>query len=228
MSRAEEHVHKRGLAHKIPLSWSTAKTYRGHSGAYAMKEEVARLPSRLSTKGKIPCCNGVEKYGALTFSARLCCTELRPNCGELPKASVRMRNRNRTRGKDIGLPVERAAEIPYGRYVALPIEVDCPDRSLSARVDVNEDGKINICVPGLPEVAPVAEPDIVAQWTTLYDAHIEIACLMLGSMTPELHRQFELYYPFDMIQEFRSMFEKQAGVEKFDLIQSFYACKQER
>ncbi|GJU08267.1 retrotransposon protein, putative, ty1-copia subclass [Tanacetum coccineum] len=80
-------------------------------------------------------------------------------------------------------------------------------------------------LPPAPE--PVAEPDIVAQWIALYDAHTEIACLMLGSMTPELHRQFELYYPFDMIQELRSMFEKQAGVEKFDLIQSFHACKQE-
>ncbi|GKE24959.1 zinc finger, CCHC-type containing protein [Tanacetum coccineum] len=30
-----------------------------------------------------------------------------------------------------------------------------------------------------------------------------------------------------MIQELRSMFEKQAGVEKFNLIQSFHACKQE-
>ncbi|GJR79121.1 hypothetical protein Tco_0149906 [Tanacetum coccineum] len=65
------------------------------------------------------------------------------------------------------------------------------------------------------------------QWTALYDAHTEIACLMLGSMTPELHRQFELHYPYDMVQELRSMFEKQAGVEKFDLIQSFHACKQE-
>ncbi|GJS76850.1 retrotransposon protein, putative, ty1-copia subclass [Tanacetum coccineum] len=64
-------------------------------------------------------------------------------------------------------------------------------------------------------------PNIVAQWTALYDAHTEIACLMLGSMTPELHRQFELHYPYDMIQELRSMFEKQAGVEKFDLIQFF-------
>ncbi|GJY69844.1 putative RNA-directed DNA polymerase [Tanacetum coccineum] len=32
---------------------------------------------------------------------------------------------------------------------------------------------------------------------------------------------------YDMIQEFDLMFEKQAGVEKFDLIQSFHACKQE-
>ncbi|GKE75367.1 hypothetical protein Tco_1537408, partial [Tanacetum coccineum] len=31
-----------------------------------------------------------------------------------------------------------------------------------------------------PALEPVAEPDIVAQSTTLYDAHTEIACLMLG------------------------------------------------
>ncbi|GJS29892.1 retrotransposon protein, putative, ty1-copia subclass [Tanacetum coccineum] len=80
-------------------------------------------------------------------------------------------------------------------------------------------------LPPAPQAG--AEPNIVAQWTALYDAHTEIACLMLGSMTPELHRQFEVHYPYDMIQELRSMFEKQAGVEKFDLIQSFHACKQE-
>ncbi|GJX69287.1 hypothetical protein Tco_0305014 [Tanacetum coccineum] len=67
-------------------------------------------------------------------------------------------------------------------------------------------------LPPAPEAG--AEPNIVAQWTALYDAHTEIACLMLGSMTPELHRQFELHYPYDMVQELRSMFEKQAGVEK--------------
>ncbi|GJY22457.1 hypothetical protein Tco_0396115 [Tanacetum coccineum] len=49
-------------------------------------------------------------------------------------------------------------------------------------------------LPPAPE--PVVEPNVVDQWTALYDAHI-------------------------------SMFEKQAGVEKFDLIQSFHACKQE-
>ncbi|GJZ08149.1 hypothetical protein Tco_0542432 [Tanacetum coccineum] len=29
-------------------------------------------------------------------------------------------------------------------------------------------------------------------------------------------------------EELKSMFEKQAGVEKFDLIQSFHACKQDK
>ncbi|GJV62491.1 retrotransposon protein, putative, ty1-copia subclass [Tanacetum coccineum] len=42
-----------------------------------------------------------------------------------------------------------------------------------------------------------------------------------------LHRQFENYTPYEMPQELKSMFEKQAGVERFDLIQTFHACKQE-
>nr|GEZ08014.1 hypothetical protein [Tanacetum cinerariifolium] len=50
---------------------------------------------------------------------------------------------------------------------------------------------------------------------------------MLGSMTPELHRQFKNYAPYEMLQELKSMFEKQAGVVRFDLIQTFLACKEE-
>ncbi|GKA54716.1 hypothetical protein Tco_0753665 [Tanacetum coccineum] len=44
---------------------------------------------------------------------------------------------------------------------------------------------------------------------------------------PKLHRQFENYAPYEMLQELKSMFEKQAGVERFDLIQTFHAYKQE-
>ncbi|GJR21001.1 hypothetical protein Tco_0969528 [Tanacetum coccineum] len=51
---------------------------------------------------------------------------------------------------------------------------------------------IELLLPPAPK--PIAEPQIMVEWTTLYDAHTEIACLMLGSMTLELHRQFELYY----------------------------------
>ncbi|GKA01004.1 retrotransposon protein, putative, ty1-copia subclass [Tanacetum coccineum] len=61
----------------------------------------------------------------------------------------------------------------------------------------------------------------------IYDAYNEVACLILGSMTPELHRQFENSSPYEMIRELKSMFEKQAGVERFKLIQTFHACKQE-
>ncbi|GJZ03743.1 retrotransposon protein, putative, ty1-copia subclass, partial [Tanacetum coccineum] len=77
--------------------------------------------------------------------------------------------------------------------------------------------------------APAADSaaNVLAEWNAVCDAQNEVACLMLGSMTPELHRQFEKYSPYEMLQKLKSMFEKQAGVERFDLIQTFHACKQE-
>ncbi|GJV32437.1 retrotransposon protein, putative, ty1-copia subclass [Tanacetum coccineum] len=80
----------------------------------------------------------------------------------------------------------------------------------------------------LPDVPTVdSEAQVLSQWNAVYDAYNEVACLIIGSMTPELHRQFENSSPYDMIKELKSIFEKQAGVEMFDLIQTFHACKQE-
>ncbi|GJR26253.1 retrotransposon protein, putative, ty1-copia subclass [Tanacetum coccineum] len=68
--------------------------------------------------------------------------------------------------------------------------------------------------------APTADSaaNVLAEWNAVYDAHNEVACLMLGSMTLELHRQFENSSPYEMLQELKSMFEKQAGVESVGLI----------
>nr|GEU37967.1 hypothetical protein [Tanacetum cinerariifolium] len=64
--------------------------------------------------------------------------------------------------------------------------------------------------------APAADSNaqVLAEWNALYDANNEVACHMLGSMTPELHIQFKIYLPYKMLQELKSMFEKQAGVER--------------
>ncbi|GJW71031.1 retrotransposon protein, putative, ty1-copia subclass [Tanacetum coccineum] len=64
--------------------------------------------------------------------------------------------------------------------------------------------------------APAAnsEANVLLEWNAIYDAYNEVACLILGSMTPELHRQFENSSPYDMIKELKAMFEKQAGVER--------------
>nr|GEU97303.1 hypothetical protein [Tanacetum cinerariifolium] len=78
-----------------------------------------------------------------------------------------------------------------------------------------------------PALVAGSVANVLAEWNALYDTRNEVACLMLGSMTPELHRQFENYSPYEMLQELGSMFEKQAGVERFDLIQTFHARKQE-
>ncbi|GJT12408.1 hypothetical protein Tco_0859450 [Tanacetum coccineum] len=78
-----------------------------------------------------------------------------------------------------------------------------------------------------PYPAADFEANVIAEWNAVYDAHNEVACLMHRSMTPKLHRQFENYSPYEMLQELKSMFKKQAKVEWFDLIQTFHVCKQE-
>ncbi|GJT60323.1 retrotransposon protein, putative, ty1-copia subclass [Tanacetum coccineum] len=81
-------------------------------------------------------------------------------------------------------------------------------------------------LPAAP--ADNSEANVMLEWNAIYDAYNEVACLILGSMTPELHRQFENSLPYDMIKELKAMFEKQAGVERFDLIQTFYAFNKRR
>ncbi|GJY75422.1 hypothetical protein Tco_0480538 [Tanacetum coccineum] len=64
-------------------------------------------------------------------------------------------------------------------------------------------------------------------YEALNDAQNEVACLMLGSMSPELQRTLENYKAYDIIQELKTMFEEQAKQELFETVKAFYACKQE-
>nr|GEV78000.1 hypothetical protein [Tanacetum cinerariifolium] len=72
---------------------------------------------------------------------------------------------------------------------------------------------VMVPIPSAPVAAGSTHQAFVG-WNAIYDAHNEVACLMLGSMTLKLHMQFKNFSPYDMIQEVRSMFEKQAGVER--------------
>nr|GEV13999.1 hypothetical protein [Tanacetum cinerariifolium] len=67
--------------------------------------------------------------------------------------------------------------------------------------------------PILPPPVVDSAINVLAKWNAIYDAYNEVACLMLGSMTLELHRQFKNYSPYEMLQNLKSMFGKQAGVE---------------
>ncbi|GJY38140.1 hypothetical protein Tco_0424504 [Tanacetum coccineum] len=111
----------------------------------------------------------------------------------------------------------------------LPFEYIITSRSTDVVVLIlRVEKKMYVIEQPLP-AAPAADSQaqVLLQWNAVYDAYNEVACLILGSMTPELHRQFENSSPYDMIKELKAMFEKQAGVERFYLIQTFHACKQE-
>ncbi|GJV45154.1 hypothetical protein Tco_1429690 [Tanacetum coccineum] len=59
-----------------------------------------------------------------------------------------------------------------------------------------------------------------------YKKHYDVACIMLGKMSPALQRQFENYPPQNMLAELRKMFEKPPAVEIYDLVDALHSCKQ--
>ncbi|GJX76447.1 hypothetical protein Tco_0323258 [Tanacetum coccineum] len=81
--------------------------------------------------------------------------------------------------------------------------------------------------PLIPIPLPVAPQAVCDTYEVLYDAQNEVACLMLGSMSPDLQRALENYKAYDMIQELKTMFKEQAIQELFDTVKAFHACKQE-
>nr|GEU83284.1 retrotransposon protein, putative, Ty1-copia subclass [Tanacetum cinerariifolium] len=75
--------------------------------------------------------------------------------------------------------------------------------------------KMYVIKQPLPAAPPAdSAANVLAEWNAIYNAYNEVACLILGSMTPELHREFENSSSYDMIKALKSMFEKQAGVER--------------
>ncbi|GJU10001.1 hypothetical protein Tco_1132397 [Tanacetum coccineum] len=81
--------------------------------------------------------------------------------------------------------------------------------------------------PLIPLPLPVAPKAVRDTYEVLYDAQNEVACIMLGSMSPDLKRALENYKAYDMIQELKTMFEEQAKQELFETVKAFHACKQE-
>ncbi|GKB62374.1 hypothetical protein Tco_0918560 [Tanacetum coccineum] len=71
-----------------------------------------------------------------------------------------------------------------------------------------------------------AAENVKAAWKAEYKIHSDVACLMLGKMSPALQRQFELYFPQAMLNELRKMFEKPQAVEIYDLVDTLHSCKQ--
>ncbi|GJV75125.1 putative retrotransposon protein [Tanacetum coccineum] len=64
-------------------------------------------------------------------------------------------------------------------------------------------------------------------YDALFDVQNEVACLMLGTMSPDLQSALENYKAYDMIQELKTMLEAQAKQELYETVKAFHACKQE-
>ncbi|GKB57565.1 retrotransposon protein, putative, ty1-copia subclass [Tanacetum coccineum] len=74
-----------------------------------------------------------------------------------------------------------------------------------------------------PAPAASADNQALADWNALFDRHNEVACLMLGTMSPKLYQQFENKSPQEMITELQKMYGKPLGVELQELVNMFHS-----
>nr|GEZ93064.1 hypothetical protein [Tanacetum cinerariifolium] len=65
-----------------------------------------------------------------------------------------------------------------------------------------------------------------ATWKAEYKKDNDVACLMLGKMSPALQKQFESYPSQLMLAELKKMFEKSQAVEIYDLVDALHSYKQ--
>ena len=79
-------------------------------------------------------------------------------------------------------------------------------------------------VPEEPQTTPKAAHDI---WIKHSDDSIDVACLMLATMIPDLQKDLEHLEAYDMIAHLKQMFEKQARTERFETVRVLHGFKME-
>ncbi|KAF2950235.1 hypothetical protein DAI22_01g174600 [Oryza sativa Japonica Group] len=75
---------------------------------------------------------------------------------------------------------------------------------------------------GLPNNAHAAER---REHEKRCNDYLDISCLMLATMSPELQRQYEALDAHTIITGLRNMFEDQARAERFNTSKSLFACR---
>ncbi|KAL4364152.1 hypothetical protein GQ457_04G017010 [Hibiscus cannabinus] len=78
-------------------------------------------------------------------------------------------------------------------------------------------------VPKDPSVdAPTADKD---KFKKYMDDMVDVGCLMLATMTPELQKQHEDMVAYKMIQNLKEIYEGQARQERYETSKALFQCK---
>ena len=95
------------------------------------------------------------------------------------------------------------------------------------RIVLRADKKEDVLDTPLPPVpADDASAAVKAAYKKAFDANLEVSCLMLACMEPELQTQFETNHEaYDMIVALNNIFQTQARTERFNISKAFVESK---
>lgn len=94
------------------------------------------------------------------------------------------------------------------------------------RIVLKQERKMYVLEEPLPE-----EPDATASRAEkdAYKKHkndaLDVACVMLATMTSELQKQHEEMEAFDMIEHLKLLYQEQARQERYDVSKALFQCK---
>ena len=79
---------------------------------------------------------------------------------------------------------------------------------------------------GYPPTLPATE-DVMNVWQSRQDDYSIVQCAILYGLEPALQRRFERHGAYEMFQELKCIFEKNARIERYETSDKFYTCKME-
>ena len=94
------------------------------------------------------------------------------------------------------------------------------------RIVLKQERKLYVLDEPLPEEPADNAPRVEKN---AYEKHhndsIDVACLMLATMSSELQKDLEIMEAYDMIFNLKEMFQKQARQERYETTKALHSCK---
>ncbi|XP_017621005.2 uncharacterized protein LOC108465196 [Gossypium arboreum] len=94
------------------------------------------------------------------------------------------------------------------------------------RIVLKQERKLYVIEKSPPDEPPVnasrADKDAYKKHL---DDMVDVGCLMLATMNPELQKQHEDMVAYDMIEHLKELYKGQARQERFDISKALFQCK---
>ena len=95
------------------------------------------------------------------------------------------------------------------------------DWSRNLRIVLKHERQLDVLDKPFPdEPAQDASVELKEAYDVAIDRSLDVTCLMLASMVPELQKQFEDQEAFEIMTQLKAMFGKQARTERFDTVKA--------
>ncbi|KAK1414877.1 hypothetical protein QVD17_30638 [Tagetes erecta] len=95
------------------------------------------------------------------------------------------------------------------------------------RIVLKQEKRAYILDDPIPDEPNEEDEEAYNEWTKYVEDSVQVSCLMLASMTPDLQKEYELHGAYDMITQLRETFQQQARVERFETVRALHACRME-